>query len=179
MNHTSRFINANDGYAGVKFIIHSPTLESILKDFKINMPMETNEGNIVGDENWYFVCDEQKFEAPKNLEEVKEWILAFFECYGHYPLERPIYEDEDYQVDMETSKKLVKVIEQNIDKIITETEEFKIVCLYSDSFDNYEGSRVHYLLGHLHIQDIEIEDIVEFLEYFGMDGAEDLMDAGW
>ena len=80
---------------------------------------------------------------------------------------------------METSKKLVKVIEQNIDKIMKETEEFKIVCLYSDSFDNYEGTRVHYLCGQLHTEDINTEDIVEFLEYFGMDGAEDLMDAGW
>lgn len=177
--YTEQFIESNDGYAGVKFIMHSPTLEKILSQFKINMPLETYEGNIVGDENWYFVCDEQKFNAPKDLYEVKAWILAFFECYGHYPLERPMYEDDEYQVEPETSHKLVEVLEKHIDTIVSETEEFKIVCLFSDSFENYEGTRVHYLCGQLHTEDICTEDIVEFLECFGLADPDDLLDAGW
>ena len=179
MNYSSRFVYSNDGYAGVKFIIHSPTLESILKKLKINMPSKTDEGNIVGDENWYFVCDEQKFEAPKNLEEVREWILAFFECYGHYPLERPMYEDEEYQVDRQISEKLVHILEQNIDTIMSETEEFTIACLCSDCVGNYEGTQLHYINGKLHIHDLETEDFVEFLEFFDLEGAEDLMDDEW
>lgn len=179
MNYANKFLDSNDGYAGVKFIIHSPTLARILNEFNIVMPLETTEGSIVGDENWYFVCDEQMFNAPKNMDEVKEWILAFFECYGHYPLERPMYENDEYQVDMDLSKKLVKIIEQNIDVIMSETEEFKITCLSSDSFENFEGKRIHYLCGYLHIEDIVVEDIVEFLTYFGLEGSEDLADAGW
>lgn len=177
MKYSSEFIDSNTGYAGVKFIMHSPTLEAILRKYNISMPSETEDGNIVGDECWYFVCDEQKFTAPLNLKEVRRWILAFFECFGHYPLERPIYEDEEYQVDPETSKKLVEDIEKHIEQIMSETEEFKICCMAVDT--DFEGKTFHYLDGIVHIDDIYPEDVVEFFEFYGLDGSEDFEDAGW
>jgi hypothetical protein len=148
--------------------MHSPTLEKILKKHKVVMPSETDEGHIVGDEKWYFVCDEQKFLAPTTLSEAKNWILAFFECFGRYPLERPMYENDDYIVEDNVSANLVADIEKNIDAIMDETEEFKIMCMSVDA--DYEGNTFHYLDGIVHIDEIYPEDIVEFFEYYGMDG---------
>lgn len=177
MKYVSEFIESTSGYAGVKFIMHSPTLSKILKKNKVEMPSDCDDEDIVGDEGWYFVCDEQKFVAPRTIAEAKRWLLAFFESYGHYPLERPMYENDDYLVEMDVSTKLVADIEKHINQIFLETEEFKIVCMSVDA--DYEGLKFHYLDGLIHIDDIYPEDIVEFFETYSLDGYEDLEEAGW
>ena len=177
MKYSSEFIESTTGYAGIKFIMHSPTLSKILKQYNITMPTDCDDENIIGDEGWFFVCDEQKFVAPRTIAEAKRWILAFFESYGHYPLERPMYENDDYSVDISVSSNLVNTIKTHLNQIFLETEEFKIVCMSVDT--DYEGLKFHYLDGIIHIDDIYPEDVVEFFEFFSLEGSDDLIDAGW
>lgn len=178
--YSNKFIESTYGYGGVKFIIHSPILEKLLKKHGITMPTETLTGHIVGDENWYFVADEQMFRAPNNMTEVKEWILAFFESFGHYPLERPIYENDEYLVDLAKSKKLVQDIEKQIDNIIEQTEEFCISCCTIDTESSqYEGQTVRYQNKTLDISPISCEEIVSFLRFFGLFDDDEFLNEDW
>ena len=174
MYNIEKYIKSHSGYAGVKVMIHSPTLVKIMN--KHGVEGFSDADDIFGDDCWYMVTDEQKMLPPSDLSELREWLLTFFRIFGTYPLDRPMYEYE-YPLEAPTRSSLYANIYKNIDKIIEESQEMYIVCFAYDY--DLEGSRCRYIDKKLEIDPVEIEDVVEFIREYDLEDDVDLEDAGW
>lgn len=167
--YIAEFTNSIIGYSGLKFIIHSPTLAQILKNLKIKFPTKSEDDSF-GDEHWYSVCDELMIKPPADMGEMRRWILAFFECYGHYPLERQTGDKKYPNLSEAKVKKLVSEIENNIDTILAETKDIFIATFeYDADSDELIGYVIRYKNDEMMVEDMDWSYLEEFCEEYGLE----------